>query len=558
MAVAVDYQARVRAETNRYVGVALVGVHSVVIGWDVKRAPLPSDHLGFAIRRTDFDVASGEVLRRDFLRGFKSFFGPGVEGQELRSDGAPFQRFRWNDYTLKPELSYCFEVFPVRGTPRNTRLEDPLVFNLRPSAPAIEGVGVYVNRGVTAARAYYNKFGDSRPEDVPDGAASDWLERGLLRSLLDFIDGAKRGDELHVCIYEFYLSDVIEALRAAKQRGVAVKIVYHAKGDDHASHENEENVRDAGLVRVSTPRTKVGRLSHNKFIIHLVRGQPKRVWMGSANFTKNAFYFQTNVALVFENEALAVAYEDYFQLLDQDMVRMRPKAGRMDVRDNVQALNNSLNPGPAPASQVMFSAERGEHIVDKAIELIQGAKSAVFVSAPFGVDQRILDAIDQSDRNVVKYGLANATAQSRVKDLNGWYTRFFWPSKMETFNGERWDAKAFGAHKIHTKSIIVDPWSNDSTVMVGSANFSEASSKHNDENTLVIKGDHRITAILATEFMRMYDHYKSRFYAKDFAERGVEPGFAPLKADSSWADTYFKRHHMSHKFRDRQVFSGRE
>lgn len=204
----------------------------------------------------------------------------------------------------------------------------------------------------------------------------------------------------------------------------------------------------------------------------------------------------------------------------------------------------------------MFSAERGEHIVDKAIDIIGGAKSAVFVSAPFGVDHRILSAIEASDRDVVKYGLANATAQSRVKALNGWYTRFFWPAKMETFTEERWDAKAFGAHKIHTKSIIVDPWSDNPVVMMGSANFSEASSKDNDENTLVIAGDHRLTAILTTEFMRMYDHYKSRFYAKEFAERGVPPAFDPLEPDSSWSDTYFRRHRNSHKFRDREVFAG--
>ena len=280
MAVAVDYRPRVAAQSGDYFGVALVGVNSVVIGWDTAAQALPPDHLGFAIRRTDFEAASGELLRRDFLRGFKSFFGPGMEGQELRSDGAPFQRFRWNDYTLKPERSYCFEVFPVRGTPMNNRLEEPMVFNLRPSPPSIDGVGVYVNRGVTAARAYFNKFGDTRPEDVPDGAASRWLERGLLKSLLDFINTAEPGDELRVCIYEFYLSEIIDALQAAKQSGVTLKIVYHAKGGDHASEHNEENIRDAGLVRASTARTKVGRLSHNKFIVHLVGGQPRRVWMG--------------------------------------------------------------------------------------------------------------------------------------------------------------------------------------------------------------------------------------------------------------------------------------
>jgi phosphatidylserine/phosphatidylglycerophosphate/cardiolipin synthase-like enzyme len=141
--------------------------------------------------------------------------------------------------------------------------------------------------------------------------------------------------------------------------------------------------------------------------------------------------------------------------------------------------------------------------------------------------------------------------------------------------GETWDAKAFGAHKIHAKTLVVDPWSNDPKVLIGSANFSEASCSDNDENAMLITGDKRLAAIITTEFMRMYDHYKSRFYINTIEEENKkikkenktrrEQGLAPLplkqmdihlKSDNSWSRTAFDPSSSSHKYRDRIVFSG--
>ena len=141
--------------------------------------------------------------------------------------------------------------------------------------------------------------------------------------------------------------------------------------------------------------------------------------------------------------------------------------------------------------------------------------------------------------------------------------------------GRNWDAKAFGAHKIHAKTIVIDPWGDRPQVLIGSANFSEASCNDNDENAMLITGNKRLSAIIATEFMRVYDHYKARFYIDLFDEKnkaiekenkqrraqGLEP--LPLetmdtylKSDESWSRTAFDPGSSSHKYRDRIVFSG--
>ncbi len=102
-------------------------------------------------------------------------------------------------------------------------------------------------------------------------------------------------------------------------------------------------------------------------------------------------------------------------------------------------------------------------------------------------------------------------------------------------------------------------------MLIGSANFSKPSCKDNDENALLVSGDKRLAAVIATEFMRMYDHYKSRFYIDQTADEnkkrkaeGKPPKTIPttLKTDKSWSDTAFDPAANSHKFSDRIVFSG--
>jgi len=195
-------------------------------------------------------------------------------------------------------------------------------------------------------------------------------------------------------------------------------------------------------------------------------------------------------------------------------------------------------------------------VVDAAIELLKKAKSAVFVSAPFALDKRIIAALGQNDLDVIEYGLVNTTAKKKIAGLNRYYSLFFTPSRLESYMGRAWDARAFGKHKIHAKTMVIDPWSRTPTVLFGSANFSEPSCRENDENSFLVRGNQRLAAILTTEFMRMFDHYKSRSFINQISTHtaGSE---SYLKEDGSWSDIYFRRHEKSYKFRDRTVFAGK-
>jgi hypothetical protein len=58
--------------------------------------------------------------------------------------------------------------------------------------------------------------------------------------------------------------------------------------------------------------------------------------------------------------------------------------------------------------------------------------------------------------------------------------------------------------------MLIDPLGTDPIVITGSANFSEASTRDNDENMLILCGNKRVAEICLGEFIRLYHHYAFR------------------------------------------------
>ena len=98
---------------------------------------------------------------------------------------------------------------------------------------------------------------------------------------------------------------------------------------------------------------------------------------------------------------------------------------------------------------------------------------------------------------------------------------------------------------IHDKFLLLDPLSEDPTVVTGSANFSAASQSKNDESMLVIRSDKRVADIYFGEFMRIFDHLYARYLAKKIKEEAAKPKLAAkassgyLTPNSSWVAAHF-------------------
>ena len=531
---------------------ALVGSRSIMLAWNhVGPAAERADLLGFAVHRTDLTDPANDT----WLQGQKRFAFQVNQGPNFPSNVAPFQRFRWGDYGAFPGHHYKYEIHPVRGTPANPDPQTPLVLDLEAAKHLVGNLGVYSNRGVTASLAYNGKYGKP-PQKLPQPKQDEayaWLTRDLGPALLDFIDATVAGDELRVAIFEFEDEDIRDRLVAASDRGVTVRIVYHDRAGTHEAEENTGNLEPLIGKAELIPRKKVDKISHNKFMVHLVPGAggaaPKatRVWTGSTNFTRAGLYLQTNLGLLFQSDKVAQGFADYWTILSGDPVAAVAKAADKALIDAVRA---TLPNGP----QVYFSPVAGKELLDTAVGLVQQASSLVLVSAPFGLDVQVRDAINANPQGVVEYGLVNATSTVLIGQLPHDLSKFSWfttPAWLPSIDGRRWDNQPFGNHKIHTKSIVIDPFSQHPQMLVGSANFSDESVNHNDENAFLFVDELRGSAIVATEFLRMFDHYKTRAFIKTLE---AAPHEQFLKEDGSWAGDYYNP--ALSRARERQVFAG--
>lgn len=539
-----SYQPVVTGKNATMRGTALVGMHSVVLGFDFLGSRAERrNFLGFAIHRTDLTDGEGWWLSGQIR--FKR--DPGDFGEDVPTNRGPIQKFRWGDYTAKPGHDYRYAVHPVFGTPGALDIRAPVVLEITTAVNSSGVTGIHFNRGVTAALAYRRRFGDVPPEKVADGAAHRWLSRGLEEALLDFIGEAGAGDELKVAIYEFEHEAVIKALKAAKARGVRIRLVYHAKAGDKQTGENWTHVKSLGLPasRISA-RRNVPNISHNKFIVHLTKNSPNRVWTGSTNFTEAGLFLQTNVGLMFRETSIARAFDGYFELLRQDL---ETKEIQAEIATLLARSRRALPRGRT----LYFSPVRGVGLLEAAVDLVSHAKDVIFTSCPFGLDRVIIDALNANKKEVLEYGLVNTTNRKKLitvidRSVNSWYAT---PAWLKKYDGRLWDAKAYGNHKIHVKSLVVDPWGERPRLLIGSANFSDESVQKNDENALLLEGDGRAAAIVATEFLRMFDHYKFRDYVKR-AEKTASERY--LAEDGSWTADYFDP--SKAKYRDRAVFAG--
>jgi phosphatidylserine/phosphatidylglycerophosphate/cardiolipin synthase-like enzyme len=88
---------------------------------------------------------------------------------------------------------------------------------------------------------------------------------------------------------------------------------------------------------------------------------------------------------------------------------------------------------------------------------------------------------------------------------------------------------------VHNKFMLVDPLTKNPLVITGSANFSDASTKNNDENMVIIYGNTRVADIYLGEFMRLFSHHSFRESLK-WRKPDEKPKY--LKTDDWWRDYY--------------------
>ena len=262
-------------------------------------------------------------------------------------------------------------------------------------------------------------------------------------------------------------------------------------------------------------REHSGGFAHNKFLVLRRGGESLQVWTGSTNLSTNGMFGHSNNAHIVRDGVIAQKYFEYWTLLDSDKTR-KPSATQAEILSPLPPANPTLD--------ALFSPRLGLDALDWYAKLASQAARGVFMTFAFGMNDRFVPAFDVTD-NVIRFALmekkgTGTTYQEQAAEIDRIRRH---PNvtvsvgnhiELNTF--DRWLAELDriddNAHVlyVHTKYMLVDPLGDDPIVVVGSANFSAASTTDNDENMLVIRGDTSVADVYTGEFMRLFSHYAFR------------------------------------------------
>jgi phosphatidylserine/phosphatidylglycerophosphate/cardiolipin synthase-like enzyme len=538
---------------------AISGTYVVILGIDMERADCDG-LLGFAIHRTDH--TEDEAY---WLEGIKTFeeTDPGfAAGQTYSTRKHPIQGFSWSDYTAKPGHDYTYRVEALFGSPTTLSSEGTVHVRISTESPSGGDHDVYFNRGVAASQAYSRRFGNRRPNEVGD-AAFTWLSRGLFEATIAFIESATDDRyQLRVAAYEFHYRPVLEALKAAKQRGVDVRVVFDNR-KANPGDKNDAAVRDVGISSICTRRkTNPSYISHNKFIVRVKDDVPEAILTGGTNFSEGGIFGHSNVSHVVEDTTVASEYLRYWELLKADPSNSELKP----VLTSSVALPEGLPPAGTTA---IFSPRDTTDALEYYAELARKANDGLFATFAFGMHDSIQHvyrsgvaplryAVMEKKTRPMKTGPERAAEEAKIDALRRKKAnRFAIGSRLTRSKFDRWLAERdSGLNRnvrfIHNKFMLIDPLSSSPVVIAGSANFSEASCVNNDENMLVIRNNGRVADIYLGEFMRLYNHHAFREFLERHDVATIDASPSHLRLDDWWRD-YFDDTARS---RQRQFFAG--
>lgn len=561
-----------RVERNGISVRAVVGTRNVLLAMDGTETARDG-LLGFALgsRRP------GQRSTR-WMRGFKFFeeIVPDPQPGEVRSTlEHPIQSFLWGDYSAIPGQRVTYVVRPLYGTPSDLRPGEDIEIVVTTASETTGDHVLFFNRGAIPSQAFARKFGNVGPsedeQNDPNNEKVQWLSRGLLEGLLDFISKATGPNcELRLAVYEFEYPPVLAALRIAAEGGTRVMICY-AGGDYRRdgtvqstprSEANESAIEDAGLRNNSNiiliPRTRWSGIPHNKFFLLLRDGEPSTVWTGSTNITASGFLGQSNVGHIICRSDTAHVFNKYWEKLASD-----PSTG------NLKTFNIDLTPTPAiglPVDGVttIFSP-RKPGMMEWYADRVASAQSSVMLTAAFGVDDKIAAKfaedrdflrfvlMEKRDRNLDEQAMLERDRDTLIALGFGLNTDTI-KLELDGFRLDEWFRAEEHFRKknegyvfyVHTKYMLLDALTDDPIIFTGSANFSDPSVEKNDENMLLVRGDdaRAIAPIFVSEFNRLFNHLYFRTIAVQNARRR-RPGqtdrpISHLTPDDRWTDRHFQ------------------
>lgn len=293
---------------------------------------------------------------------------------------------------------------------------------------------------------------------------------------------------IDMAVYSFAdLPDVANAILAAKNRGVKVRVVY----DNRTTQNSMQTLINAGIPVIKRTSGLNG-IMHNKFFVFDARDTiavNDWLWTGSWNITLNESSWENNVVEI-NDPTITQAYTIEFE-------EMWGSSGD--------------TPNPTNARFGFQKSDNTPHIFN-----IAGREVKVYFSPSDGVMNKIVSTINTANKDIyfALYAFTRsdiATAMNNrftagVTDIRGLIDQVNTSGSQYSFLNTF--AEMFGnvGATMHHKYCLVDAtqvYSNP-YVITGSANWSNSASNDNDENVIIID-DIFIANKYMQEFKKRYN-----------------------------------------------------
>ena len=266
---------------------------------------------------------------------------------------------------------------------------------------------------------------------------------------------------------------------------------------------------------------------HNKFVVESdVHGNASRVLTGSTNWTTTGLCTQLNNVLIVADAVVAIRYLDQWGKL-------------VAAGDDLPASLKTSNSKPTTDNNITlyFAATNGEAEFKPVLDLIAGAREGalflMFMPGQSPLLSALLDRVQKNDiyvRGVVSS--VTPSANGTITKVGGevvksgapaqsFHDDVPLPSGIRENDNPSWAETEFNVQEmlaahlmaiVHSKAIVIDPFSDQCAVITGSHNFSDSASQKNDENLVIIRGNKKLARAYALHINGVYDHYSWRAF----------------------------------------------
>ncbi len=527
---------------------------------------------GFAIqRRITRKGATNQTT--DFLLNRTGFEGenvtapPNGKAPVKPSTEWPFQRFNWTDHDANTGDTVSYRVVPMIQKP-NSKLEPSESDASAWSNPRVLGGQAkgrfqpFFNRGFVMSQFMSRYLAENKLTlaqfkshigDATEKTIRQFLSGDLRKALLSQLEtAATEKTEIYAALFELSDAELIAGLvKLGKNAHVVLAngSITAKKGEGAPNARKRDENADArkkllkAKVDVSLHDRFVspGALAHNKFLVRMDKnGKPVVAWTGSTNWTPTGLCTQLNNGLLIEDPSIAKVYLDQWKLLrkaksafPKELVTANSKPHAVGADVAVWFTRSSNKADLAALDKAVGGAKQGVLF----LMFMPGAAGLLTTVAKMSGDPKLYV------RGVVST-LPNGVGDESAVDVtminNGVHT----PLHLDIVQPEgikhafanfaaevtrQQFLSQVGYAIVHSKIVVVDPFSSNPTVITGSHNFSASASAKNDENFIIINGDKELAEAYAVNIEAAYQHYVYRA----FLGTTTKP-FGLLKKNDTW------------------------